>query len=110
FGPAAQQLARRLPDERRRLLVAELGRRLGPRMGDPLLVAEQDWAADEWTRGGYMTHYAPTVLSRFGSLLRQPEGRIHWAGTDTATTSSGSIDGAVRSGQRAADEIAAAVA
>ena len=38
-------------------------------------------------------------------LLREPFGRVHWAGTETATTSHGAIDGAVRSGERAAAEI-----
>ena len=40
-----------------------------------------------------------------GRLLREPFGRVHWAGTETATTSHGAIDGAVRSGERAAAEI-----
>ena len=54
-----------------------------------------------------ITHYAPTVLSHFGHLLREPEGRIHWAGSDTATHFTGAIEGAVRSGYRAADQIVA---
>jgi monoamine oxidase len=33
---------------------------------------------------------------------------VHWAGTETATISHGAIDGAVRSGERAAAEILAA--
>jgi monoamine oxidase len=35
-------------------------------------------------------------------------GRIHWAGTETATTSFGAMDGAVRSGERVCEEILAA--
>ncbi|WP_354670773.1 FAD-dependent oxidoreductase [Streptomyces flavofungini] len=35
-------------------------------------------------------------------------GRIHWAGSETATQWSGSIEGAIRSGERAADEVLAA--
>lgn len=50
-------------------------------------------------------HYAPGVLTGFGHALREPCGRIHWAGTETATDWSGSIEGAIRSGERAADEI-----
>jgi monoamine oxidase len=33
-------------------------------------------------------------------------GRIHWAGTETATVWTGYMDGAVRSGQRVAKEVA----
>ncbi len=52
-----------------------------------------------------MAHFPPGVLTRYGSLLREPFGRVHWAGTETSTTSHGAIDGAVRSGERAAAEI-----
>jgi len=50
--------------------------------------------------GRIWTHHLPD-----GSLLREPVGRLHWAGTETSTTSHGSIDGAVRSGERASAEI-----
>jgi monoamine oxidase len=30
---------------------------------------------------------------------------VHWAGTEISTTSHGAIDGAVRSGERVAEEI-----
>jgi monoamine oxidase len=41
-------------------------------------------------------------------MLRPAVGRIHWAGTETATITHGGIDGAIRSGERVADEIARA--
>jgi monoamine oxidase len=34
-------------------------------------------------------------------------GRIHWAGAETAEVSNGYMDGAVRSGRRAAAEVLA---
>ena len=46
---------------------------------------EQDWSAEEWTRGCYGAHMAPGVWTQFGPVLREPVGRIHWAGTETAT-------------------------
>ncbi|MBM4267267.1 MAG: hypothetical protein FJ144_11775 [Deltaproteobacteria bacterium] len=46
--------------------------------------------------------------SRIGSVLRDPIGRLHWAGTGTATRSNGFIDGAIRAGERAASEVLAA--
>ena len=54
-----------------------------------------------------MAHWAPGMISQFGAALRKPVGRIHWAGTETATVSHGTIDGAIRSGERAALEIVA---
>jgi monoamine oxidase len=51
----------------------------------------------------------PGVLLDFGKALREPVGRIKWAGTETATIWAGYMDGAVRSGQRAAKEVLAAL-
>jgi monoamine oxidase len=42
--------------------------------------------------------------------LREPVGAIHWAGTETADQWTGFLDGAVRSGLRAADEVHRALA
>ena len=47
----------------------------------------------------------PGVWSDFGAALRAPVGRIHWAGTETAEVFTGYMDGAVRSGERAATEV-----
>jgi monoamine oxidase len=65
------------------------------------------WADEEWSRGCYVGITAPGVLLDYGRALRQPAGRIHWAGTETARVSMGYMDGAVESGQRAAREVLA---
>jgi monoamine oxidase len=49
----------------------------------------------------------PGVLLEWGDVLRAPVGRIHWAGTETATYWAGYMDGAIESGQRAAAEVLA---
>ena len=46
---------------------------------------------------------------RVRARLREPVGRIHWAGTETSTFWNGYMDGAVRSGERAANEVLAQV-
>jgi monoamine oxidase len=48
----------------------------------------------------------PGVWTDFGTALRDPVGPLHWAGTETAETFNGYMDGAVRSGERAAAEVA----
>src|SRR5204862_25142 len=55
--------------------------------------------------------YAPLLppLRDFGTALREPCGRIHWAGTETATYWNGYMDGAVRAGERAAGEVLAEI-
>ena len=51
----------------------------------------------------------PGVLTDAGCALREPSGLVHWAGTETATRWTGYMDGAVRSGERAAEEVLAAL-
>ena len=80
-------------------------RRLGPRAASPLEVLEQNWAEEHWTRGCSMGHFPTGVLTQYGRRLREPVGRLHWAGTETASTSYGAMDGAVRSGERVCEEI-----
>jgi monoamine oxidase len=104
-GPPARELAVLDPGERRRIVLSEVAERLGPRVGRLSDYHEQDWAAERWTRGCFMSHFAPGVLTELGPALRAPCGRIHWAGTETADITYGGIDGAIRSGERAAQEV-----
>jgi monoamine oxidase len=106
FGPTAERFDALEDDERHDLLRRTLGARLGPRAADPREIIETPWWHEPWTRGCSMAHFPPGLLTRCGPLLRQPLGRIHWAGTETATVSHGAMDGAVRSGERAAAEVA----
>jgi monoamine oxidase len=108
FGPHGRALGACEPDERRRLVLDTLTARFGPRAAQPVHYEEIDWAEERWTRGCSMAHMPPGVLTQFGRALRAPVGRIHWAGTETATVSHGTIDGAIRSGERAAAEVLAA--
>ena len=105
FGPVASRVAELDEGDRRRAVVDALTARLGPRASSSSDVIETAWWTEPWTRGCSMAHLPPGVLTGYGPLLREPLGRIHWAGTETATTSHGAIDGAVRSGERAAAEI-----
>jgi monoamine oxidase len=70
---------------------------------------EKDWSTEEWTRGCPVGHFKPGVLARYGSWLRAPVGRVHFAGTETADHWLGYMDGAVRAGERAAREVARAL-
>lgn len=105
FGAIAEKFDDLPEAERRRALVDALTARLGPRAASPVDFVETAWWKEDWTRGCSMAHFPPGLLTRYGWLLREPFGRVHWAGTETATTSHGAIDGAVRSGERAAAEI-----
>jgi monoamine oxidase len=71
----------------------------------PTHVVVKDWTREEWTRGCPVAIAGPGVISEYGPHIAAPVGRIHWAGTETATYWHGYMDGAVRSGHRAAEEV-----
>ncbi len=91
--------------QRRDLVVAHAVRHLGPEAARPLDYIDNDWLAEEGIGGGYTSIPGIGVFCRAGGALREPHGRIHFAGTETSDTWPGYIDGAVRSGERAAAEI-----
>jgi monoamine oxidase len=61
------------------------------------------WANEAYTGGGYAV-YAPGQMIRFWPLLREPYGRIWFAGEHTETLA-GYMESAIRSGQRVAAAI-----
>jgi monoamine oxidase len=73
----------------------------------PTSVVVMDWTREQWTRGCPVAIAGPGVLTEYGPHIARPVGRIHWAGTETATYWHGYMDGAVRSGHRAAAEVRA---
>jgi monoamine oxidase len=104
-GPRARRLSAMSQADRYDILKQTLTTRLGPKAATPTEIVEQNWAEEEFTRGCSMAHFGTGVLTQYGRYLRQPVGRIHWAGTETATVSYGAMDGAVRSGERVATEL-----
>ncbi len=107
-GDESRALAKMTPDGRRDTLIRELVTRFGPKAGQVEQYIEQDWTAEAWTRGGMVTHFPPGVLTSFGHALRPAAGRVHWAGTETAINFMGTFNGAIESGERAAQEVLAA--
>jgi monoamine oxidase len=81
----------------------------GPQAANPTSFHISDWQEEPWTRGCPVCFTAPGVLLDYGKAIREPAGRIHWAGTETSTFWNGYMDGAVRSGERAAKEVLAAL-
>jgi monoamine oxidase len=95
------------PERRRRFLECAV-RIFGPEAAAPIHYLDKVWADDEWARGCYVANMAPGAWTEYGRFLRAPCGRVHWAGTETATVWNGYIDGAIQAGERAADEVLAA--
>ena len=108
-GDEARRLGRATAAERRRAVLDSLTRYFGPKAGSPADFVELDWQAEPWSGGCYGTLFGPNVWTRYGHALRAAIGPVHWAGTETAPVWSGYMDGAVASGERAADEVLTAL-
>jgi monoamine oxidase len=90
--------------ERRHAVLECFARLFGDAALDPRLYLEQDWAAEPWSGGGPTFLMPPGAWTEAGAALREPHGAVHWAGSETASRWAGFMDGAVRSGERAAAE------
>lgn len=91
--------------ERRRVALAGFARLFGDRAHRAEQFFERDWAAEPWSLGGPVAIMGPGALTRFGQALREPAGPLHFAGTERASRWCGYMDGAVRSGEDAADAL-----
>jgi monoamine oxidase len=107
-GPAARRLTQLDEAERKTLIIGELVDRFGSKAKAPLEFHEQNWTVERYSGGGMIAHAPTGVLTEYGYTLREPCGRIHWAGTESSAVMCGWIDGAIRSGERAAAEVAEA--
>jgi monoamine oxidase len=93
-------------DERRKRVLHDLASFFGPQAQSPVDYIEQDWSQEQW-QSGCLPRLQPGVLGRYHHWLTQPVGPLHWAGTETSYEWEGHMEGAVRSGVRAAAEVAA---
>jgi monoamine oxidase len=104
-GEVARVWSERSPEERKEGVLAEFARFFGPEAARPTFFVEKNWLDDPWSRGCYVGVMGPGTMTTWGSALREPCGRIHWAGTETATEWMGYLEGAIQSGQRVAEEV-----
>jgi monoamine oxidase len=108
-GQNARAYAQRPESELRDAALDGFGKLFGDAARHPVDVFQQHWSKEEWSRGCPVGIVPPGVLRDNGPALRRPAGRIHWAGTETATYWNGYMEGAIRAGERAAAEAVAAL-
>ncbi|MFE0512342.1 flavin monoamine oxidase family protein [Streptomyces sp. NPDC058964] len=96
-------------DDVRAAVLEDYANYFGDRAKSPASFVLQRWDNEGFSRGGPVAYAPPGVLTAYGPALRKPVGGIHWAGTETSTYWNGYMDGAVRSGERAAKEVLAAL-
>ncbi|XP_064470807.1 amine oxidase [flavin-containing] B-like [Ornithodoros turicata] len=108
FLPAskARELAALQPLERRNMIISGYARAMKTEEAlHPIHYEEYNWATEQYAGGCYTAMMPPGFLTSFRSVLRDPIGRMYFAGTETATQWSGYINGAIQAGERAAKEV-----
>jgi monoamine oxidase len=105
MGDEARRFSSRPAAERREAVLDSLGKMFGDWARKPTDYVEFDWSAEEWSRGCPVANMAAGAMMSCGRALHEPVGRIHWAGTETATEWTGYMEGALQSGERAAREV-----
>ena len=108
-GKRAREYTRAGEAERRDAVVGTFTRLFGPKAAKPERYLDKSWIEEEWTRGCYGCYLPTGGWTSYGDAIKAPIGRIHWAGTETASIWMGYIDGAIRSGERVAAEVATAL-
>jgi monoamine oxidase len=109
-GIPARSWMQKSPDKRRAAGIETLVEAFGARAAEPLEYIEHSWVSEEFSRGCYAGTMPPGAWCSFGPALRANVGRIHWAGTETATVWNGYVEGAMQAGERATAEVLAALA
>lgn len=71
----------------------------------PVHYEEKNWCEEQYSGGCYTAYFPPGIMTQYGRVIRQPVGRIYFAGTETATQWSGYMEGAVQAGERGAREV-----
>jgi monoamine oxidase len=103
-GDTARQYEGMSPAAGRAAVLDELATLFGPEAKSPTAYYDTRWSNERYTRGCPVAIAGPGTLLAYGAKLRAPVGRVHWAGTETSGFWNGYMDGAVRSGERAAAE------
>ncbi|XP_047391869.1 amine oxidase [flavin-containing] B [Sciurus carolinensis] len=106
----ARKLARLTKEERLKKLCELYAKVLDSQEAlKPVHYEEKNWCEEQYSGGCYTTYFPPGIMTQYGRVLRQPVGRIYFAGTETATHWSGYMEGAVEAGERAAREVLHAI-
>jgi monoamine oxidase len=105
-GREATRYAALPPAEQRREAIAQAAT-IFPGLPEPTGFRVTNWVRERYSRGCYAALFGPGDWKVLGPHLAAPYGRVHWAGAETSTEFFGLMEGAIRSGHRAAAEILA---
>ncbi|KIW99075.1 uncharacterized protein Z519_00738 [Cladophialophora bantiana CBS 173.52] len=104
-GPKAYKFAAMDEKTQKETILKQLKACYGEQAGNPVKMSIHSMMNEPWSSGCPVAGLAPGMWTTLGEWIRKPIDRLHWAGTETATSWSGYMEGAVQSGQRAAKEV-----
>jgi len=94
------------PAERMSRLASNYAKVLGcPEALNPIHYEEKNWAEEQYSGGGYGSIMPPGFITSHAKVLREPIGKMYFAGAETAIAWSCYMDGAISAGERAAREV-----
>lgn len=110
-GQPARDWMKDSPAGRRKAVLEQVEQLFAPfaTVEDPIEAVEQIWRNEQWSQGCPCPTMGPGGLTKFEKVLRAPADKIHFVGTETAYEWKGYMEGAVRSGERGAQEILASL-
>ncbi|MDP3392329.1 FAD-dependent oxidoreductase [Sediminibacterium sp.] len=101
----AKQLMQHDQATRKEIVKAGFIKMFGPEAANIEYYTDKSFTEESFTKGCYAGMFPPGILTQLQTSLTTPFHRIHWAGTETSIQFNGYMEGAVRSGERAAREI-----
>ena len=87
------------------LVVEDYARFFGPKARNVKQWIIQRWDHEEFSHGGHFAYCPPNVLTQLGSALSERVGNVFFAGAEASPYWAGFMDGAVRAGEIAAEQI-----
>ena len=90
---------------RRAAALRSLARYFGEAALHPTGYVDLPWASEVYTRGAYGSFNPPGVLTSLRDAAAEAVGPVHFAGADFSAQWPGYMDGAIRSGESAADAV-----
>lgn len=110
-GEPGRKWSRLSADERQEAVLDQFKRAFGTvadNVPDPIAIHEKDWSKEKWIQGAPSPVMPPGVLTgEEGKSLRESFKHVHFVGTETAVEWKGYLEGAVRAGDRGAEEVIA---
>ncbi|KEF53878.1 uncharacterized protein A1O9_10280 [Exophiala aquamarina CBS 119918] len=82
----------------------------GAKVPEPVNALEIEWSKQQYFLGAPSPVYGLNDLTTLGGEIRTPFKSVHFVGTETSLVWKGYMEGAIRSGQRGAQEVVASLA